>query len=90
MAIAVNIIILLILIGLLMTYAVQLISIVKLFNFVTRSKWVRGFLYFMLVPFSVLYINENFHMMMYYWGSGYAASQIQSYYYFNCNYTSST
>ena len=62
--------------GLLITYTVQVISIIKLFNFITTSKYIRGLLYIMLVVFSIFYINENFHMMVSFWGSNAVYIQI--------------
>lgn len=56
------------LIVVLINLSISLLSIVRLLVFITESKLLRGLGYFLLVPLSILYINNVFIVLSYLWG----------------------
>ena len=51
-------------------YGILVLSMVRLINFLAEKKrtLIKVMGYLVLVPFSLLYLNQNFLMMAFYWG----------------------
>lgn len=65
----VNSIVIVFTLALLINFAIQLVSIVRLIKFVCESNIIKYVLLIMLAPFSVVYINEIITIMTNLWGS---------------------
>ena len=48
---------------------VQLATFVRLVKFLTFKKWIRTVMYFLLIPFTLLYINDVFSLLYSTWGA---------------------
>ena len=44
-------------------WAIQLLSVVRLINFLTLNKWKRAVMYFLLVPLTLLYTHDVFALL---------------------------
>jgi len=50
------------------TMIIQLLSAGRLIRFLSQSKIIRGGLYILLIPLSLLYTYDVFSMLLYFWG----------------------
>ena len=66
---AVNILIIVFTSGLVINFGILLISIGRLIMFLTVNKFVRVFGCLIMIPVSLLYINEVLQMMVFYWAA---------------------
>lgn len=66
---AFNIIIMIILFIFIVNFLIQLLSIWRLIKFLIEKRIIRYTLYLLTVPLSMLYINDIFLMLIFFWGS---------------------
>ena len=68
-AICVDLLIIIFIAMFLINTTVQLLSLIRLMNFLIKPKWARGIIYILLISLALLYMHDVFAMLFYYWGA---------------------
>ena len=69
MAVFVDLLVIMFMIGLTVNYSILLLSVVRLFKFIRKNKYARAFFFLAIAIISIIYINLGLQMLMFYWGS---------------------
>ena len=69
LAMAVDVLIIAFFTGLVLNFGILILALIRLIKFLTKSLVKRVVGYLLLVPFSALYINQCFQVMVNLWGA---------------------